>query len=151
MAHRAVTIATWSCAAFVALLLGLATASVWINPWDHYLSISQQFHIGIWGRGVDIRLVFFNDADYGPYRGSMISLDGNPPVDRAVYFGDTAGIYYRYFGVTDSSLWTLMLSIWYPIALLAILPVWHLLALSRGDKGKSPAANHHYEAGFVKR
>ena len=129
----------------VALLLGLSIASVWINPWDQYFSISRQFHIGIWGQGLDVRLVFFNDADYGPYRGSMISLDGDPPLDRAVYFGDTAGIYYRYFRVAGSSLWTLMLLIWYPIALFATLPACRLLALSRRSNGKSPAPNHRLQ------
>jgi hypothetical protein len=129
MAHQALIIATWICTAMLGLTLALPVAAIWINPWDHHLSLTSRFHVGVRGPGWNTRLVFFNDADYGPYRGSIIGVvddQGNtyPPLERAVYFGDTAGVYYRYFRWTDSSLWTLMVLIWYPAALFAILPAW---------------------------
>lgn len=120
-------------------MLGLAVYSLWMNPWDHRLSVGQHFHVSVWGGDWDIRLVFFNDADYGPYRGSTISVDGNPPLRRELYFGDTAGVYYRYFGLAGSALWTLMVSIWYPVALFSILPSWQLLRMSRVNSEKPPA------------
>ncbi|HUF62143.1 MAG TPA: hypothetical protein VMN36_08725 [Verrucomicrobiales bacterium] len=63
------------------------------QPLDHRLSISDGFHIGDWGGGWDVRLVFFNDAEYGPYRASIISVDGYPPLERELYFGDIAGAF----------------------------------------------------------
>ncbi|MDX1964038.1 MAG: hypothetical protein SFX18_12860 [Pirellulales bacterium] len=103
-----------------------------LDPWKNYLSISEEFHISIWGRGWDSRIVVFNDAEYGPYRGSIISLvdangnDLNPRV-REVAFGTYAGIYYRYFEWIDDTLWTFMLSMWYPIIVFAIIPLGHIL------------------------
>jgi hypothetical protein len=89
------------------------------NPWNHYLSFNDDFHVGVWGRGLDSRIVFFNDAEYGPYRGSIIGFsdaNGNiyPPLERVEAFGDSWGIYYRYFQWSDFTLWTLTVSLWYP-------------------------------------
>ena len=129
MAHRVLRISTCLSTALLAIAVALCIAGIWINPWDHRLSLSDTFHVAVWGREWDTRLVFFNDAEYGPYRGSIIALvddqgNGYPAFEREVRFGDTAGIYHRYFrwpgGVT---LWTFMLSLWYPIALFAILPL----------------------------
>ena len=79
------------------------------------------------GARIDSRLVLFNDAEYGPYRGSIIGLvdaDGSiyPPLEREESFGDSWGVYYRHFQWSDSTLWTLMVTLWYPIALFAIMP-----------------------------
>ena len=103
-----------------------------ISPWDHYLSFGDGSHVSVWGRGIDSRIVFFNDAEYGPYRGSIIGFrdaDGKvfPPLERAEAFGDSWGIYYRYFEWSDSKLWTLMVTLWYPIAFFAIMPSIGLL------------------------
>ncbi len=78
------------------------------------------------------RLVFFNDAEYGPYSGSIIGLvdeDGNiyPPLEREQAFGDSWGIYYRYFQRSGSTLWTLTVTLWYPIAVFAIMPFVSLM------------------------
>jgi hypothetical protein len=48
------------------------------------------------------RLVIFNNAEYGPYLGSTIQFQddkGNvyPRFDRQIAWGDTCGVYYRYF------------------------------------------------------
>ncbi|WP_077024285.1 hypothetical protein [Fuerstiella marisgermanici] len=56
---------------FLVLLSGYAT-----DPWHHRLSITRTFHVGVWNTGIDSRLVFFNDADHGPYRGSVVALAG---------------------------------------------------------------------------
>jgi len=105
-----------------------------LSPWEYRLSFGDSFHVGVWARGgLDSRIVFFNDAEYGPYRGSIIGLVGSngslyPPLDRDVRFGDTWGVYYRYFQRGGGTLWTLMVSLWYPIALFAILPASRLLS-----------------------
>lgn len=104
-----------------------------LSPWEYRLSFGDSFHVGVWARdGLDSRIVFFNDAGYGPCRGSIIGLvgsDGNvyPPRIREVYIGDTWGVYYRYFQWIDGTLWTLMVSLWYPIVFFAMLPVSRLL------------------------
>jgi hypothetical protein len=127
MARRTFKIVAWVSTGLFVTMLALAVASIWINPWDHHLSIGEDFHVSTWGRGWDIRVTVFNHADYGPYRGSMIGLvddQGNtyPPLEDEAYFGDTAGIYYRYFRWTNATLWTLMVSLWYFAALFAVLP-----------------------------
>ncbi|MEX0702389.1 MAG: hypothetical protein WD069_09865 [Planctomycetales bacterium] len=109
----------------IAVLLFLA--GYLLSPWDHFLSFSDDFHVGVWGRGLDSRIVFFNDVEYGPYCGSIIGLidaDGNvhPPREREEAFGDSWGIYYRYFQWPESTLWTLMVSLWYAVAVFAIMP-----------------------------
>ena len=111
------------------VLLGV-TVALWVaalnsNQWDHRLSLGNSFHIGVCGPGLDSRLVFFSDSEYGPYSGSIIQLNGSPPLERKIGFGDTLGIYYRYFRFPDGgpTLWTLMLSLWYPTILFVVLPI----------------------------
>lgn len=82
-----------------------------INPWDHYLSFGDKFHVSIWDLGGrDSRIAFFSNGEYGPYRGSMIGFVGadgklDPPLKRKEGFGDSWGIYYRLFEWHDASLW----------------------------------------------
>lgn len=131
MARRVVMIATWVCGVMLVFSLALAVSSIWINPQAHHLSLTQKCHVSVmWRGGLDSRISFFNNSDYGPYRGSIVGLvdeQGNvyPPMIREARFGDTAGIYYRYFQWSSGSvLWTLNVLIWYPAALFAILPAW---------------------------
>jgi hypothetical protein len=104
----------------VTLLLSALTFVV--DPWNHFVSLSSHVHIGVWRiRGDSLgRVMFFSDAHYGPYRGSLIDLEYGDvvvsPFDRRVEWGDTCGIYYRWFHRTDGkTLWTLALSLWYPL------------------------------------
>jgi len=81
---------------------------------------------------LDTRLAFFNDSEYGPYRGSIIGMldeDGNvqPPLEQQVGFGDTWGIYYRYFRWSFGTLWTLAFSLWYLVGVFCVLPLVWLL------------------------
>jgi len=101
-------------------------------------------------------LEIFNDSQYGPYSGSIIALsdDKHPPkavwdwrvsenygVGKEYIFdgkgaiqvtgtgADFPGIYYRHFQWPNTSqpLWTLMVSLWYPLFIFSILPsVWIL-------------------------
>lgn len=112
--------------------LVLELATFFTTPWDCSISIADDFHIGVWsGFAGDTlgRLVLFSDTESGPYHGSVIALRGadgelSPPLDRQVKWGDAYGIYYRYFRWSDGrSLWTLMVSLWYPLLLFAALPV----------------------------
>ena len=127
----------FSVASFASAVLAGGTLVLWLatfvtNPWDHHVSLTNRIHIGVWGGpGGDTlgRLVIFNDAEYGPYRGSIIQLgDGKgnlyPRFDRELVWGDSFGVYYRYFRWPDGrTLWTLMVSLWYPLLLFAVLPV----------------------------
>lgn len=132
MARRAFRIVTVASTVMLIITVLLFLAGYVSTPWDHYLSFSDDSHVGVWGHGVDSRIVFFNDTEYGPYRGSIIGIvdaDGNvhPPLEREEAFGDSWGIYYRYFEWSDSKLWTLMVALWYPIAIFAIMPSIRLL------------------------
>jgi hypothetical protein len=127
MAHRTFKIATVVSTMMLAISVLLFLVGYVVSPWDCHFSFNDDSHVGVWARGLDSRLVFFNDAEYGPYRGSIIGLvdaDGSiyPPLEREESFGDSWGIYYRHFQWSDSTLWTLMVTLWYPIALFAIMP-----------------------------
>lgn len=89
--------------------------------------------------GQNPRLVLFSDGEYGLYSGSIIALvaDGGKTAPRLKEssFGDVAGVYYRHFEWTDSgeTLWTLEISLWYPILLFAILPARSVIRLIRSS------------------
>jgi hypothetical protein len=92
------------------------------------VSFNDSFHVRLICQGFDARIAFFSDAEYGPYRGSLIGLqdsDGmlEPPLESQIVFGDSWGIYYRYFQWSDSRLWTLTLSLWYPVILFSTIPL----------------------------
>ena len=87
------------------------------DPREDRLSIGDSFHMGAYNG----RVSFFNVKEYGPYRGSTI---GSEPDERRE-FGDTLGIYYRYFRWADSGavLWTLSVSLVYPMIVFLMLPI----------------------------
>lgn len=145
MARRAFKIVTVVSTVLLAITVLLFLAGFVISPSDHYVSFNDDFHVGIWGGGLDSRIVFFNDAEYGPYHGSIIGLvhadgDVHPPLVREEAFGNSWGIYYRYFQWSDATLWTLAVTLWYPIAIFAITPL--LYALVRRCFLNSRRASH---------
>jgi hypothetical protein len=111
-------------------ILGLGLIIFSMSSTGHYISFTRDFHLCYWhGHNADIggRLAVFNDADYGPYSGSIISLsNGDRGADahdpQMIGFGDCLGIYYRYFRWPDrKALWTLMLSPLYPLIFFCLL------------------------------
>jgi hypothetical protein len=138
MARRALKIATVTSTALLAVTAVLFLAGYVFSPWEgQYVSLTKSAHVGVWGLGCDSRIVFFNDPD-GPYCGSIIGLvdsEGNvhPPLVRQRAFGDSWGIYYRYFRWSNATLWTLMVSLWYPLAMFAVMPMtrWFVTAVRR--------------------
>ncbi|WP_231742343.1 hypothetical protein, partial [Stieleria varia] len=144
VAHRTFKIATVFSTLMLAISILLFIVGYIVSPWDYHFSFSDDSHVGVWTRGLDSRLVFFNDAEYGPYRGSIIGLvdaDGNvyPPLEREEAFGDSWGIYYRYFKSSDSTIWTLMVTLWYPIVLFAIMPLVGLVCSAVGRSASNVA------------
>jgi len=113
----------------------------------HYISFSDSFHVAVSGSNI----VFFNDADSGPYIRGTITLhgnEGNYVRDRQWFWGsygflqerfvlkrgdvtteaftfmDLPGAYYRHFRFISphsSILWTLMVSFLYPLLLFEVL------------------------------
>ena len=115
------------------LLVGTAMLwvwSYWTDPRKECLSFSGDFHVAVRSG----RVSFFSDKEYGPYRGSIIALTSpERPAERIFAerrgFGDTAGIYYRYFRWADSGavLWTVSVSLVYPLIVFMLsptLPAW---------------------------
>lgn len=142
MDRRALKILTILSFALLMATVLLFISGYALSSWDHHVSFGDSCHIGVWNRGLDSRLVVFSDSDYGPYRGSIIGLvdaNGNvyPPLKRRAAYGDAWGIYYRYFQWADAKLWTLMVSLWYPIAILAIMPLVRFVCAS--FRGKTTA------------
>ena len=145
MTRRLIKFVTVLSTVLLVLTVLLFLAGFVINPWEHYLSIGDDFHVSFSARGLVSRIIFFNDAEYGPYRGSIIQLvddRGNafPKLKREEAFGDSWGIYYRYFewSRSGSRLWTLMVTLWYPIIIFATLP--SIRVLKRVALRNKPAA-----------
>jgi hypothetical protein len=117
----------------LALTVLLFVTGYVIGPWSPTLSLRHDFHLRVWNRGPNSRLVFFNDAEYGAYCGSIIGLVDADGVDRSLEreeWFDAWGIYYRFFQWPDYKLWTLMVTLWYPIVLFAFAPGLRLLYLT---------------------
>lgn len=129
MRKRVFNLACLVSAVLAVVILLLAAATSFVNPWDHRVSIGRHFHISVWDgfQGDAIgRIVFFNDAEGGPYRGSLIALEGESLEQLERVSFDWYGIYYRYFHWrAGDTLWTLMISLWYPLLLCLVLPsIW---------------------------
>ena len=151
MTHRPFNIASLASAAFALFAVALWLATFAVSPWDHRVSLTDRFHVSVWsGFSGDTlgRLVIFNDAKYGPYRGSIMAIGGegtheefsglrisdydfgritftnrNGTIDR-LRLCDLPGIYFRHFDIHDQAhtLWTIMISLWYPLVVFSILP-----------------------------
>jgi len=111
-----------------------------IDPRKQYVSLSPGCHVSVnlWGN-VDARLEVFNDANYGPYSGSITGVAGSPLNPTESAFGDSAGVYYRHFRYPNGAvLWTLSLSLVYPlVASMPLLLVWYLRRTNRQRRGFS--------------
>jgi hypothetical protein len=80
------------------------------------ITFTEHFHSGIFDGG----LWFYSDQL--PYHGSIIQLGDQPPILQKSGF-DCPGVYYRYFRFPTNTIWSVMISLWYPVVALAILPV----------------------------
>jgi hypothetical protein len=101
----------------------MGAACVRLDPRANALHITKRCHVGLthWREGP--RIVLFNDAQSGPYTGSIISMVGDPRPPTCTGFGDTAGIYIRIIRWPNGgSLWTVAVTLWYPVALAGIWP-----------------------------
>ncbi|QOV87379.1 hypothetical protein [Humisphaera borealis] len=108
-----------------------------IDPRKQFLSVSPDFHVSLGARGADARVKVFNDSTYGPYAGSIVGFAGDPNGPTTSGFGDFAGVYYRMIRWPNgSSLWTLSLSLFYPLLAASALPIaWRVRRWRRSRKG----------------
>lgn len=95
------------------LLTVVLLVSYRLDMTKHGLAVTPTFHVGFFEGGV----WFY--SDYWPYHGDIIAIER--PLKTSGL--DFPGIYYRYFRYPAST-WSLMVSLWYPILLSAILPVF---------------------------
>jgi hypothetical protein len=111
----------------ILLLLFLATCLFAgnVDPIKRHLSLSHGCHLSIDTSLFGPSFEIFNDADYGPYRGSIIEVTGPRHSLQVKATGFIfPGIYYRLFRWPNgTSLWTVSLSLVYPLLFSAILPV----------------------------
>ncbi len=119
----------WLCA----FLLSFA-----IDPDERRVSLAENLHVSLWKGSV----VIFSDGEYGPYRGSILYLvdeNGDSPFKpvQEIKWGETAGIYVRYFRWPDATLWTVWVSCLWPMGLCLIVPTAN--ALRRWWQGKQTA------------
>jgi hypothetical protein len=120
-----------SAIAFCLLVVVWLTASS-VDPRKKFVSLSTGCHLSVDARGADARLEVFNDATYGPYSGSIIGIAGDPNGPKVSGVGDVAGIYHRMIRWPNgTSLWTLSLSLIYPMVACTVLPVVWVIRRSR--------------------
>ena len=123
MGRRTLNVITVASAALLAVSILLFVGGWLFRPSDYHVSFGDSLHVGVTSVGwIDSRIAFFDNAKYGPCRGSLIGIVGEggvivPPLEHSVVFGDSFGIYYRDYEWPDSNLWTLKVSLWYPIVL----------------------------------
>jgi len=133
---RATSFATLLSTALLCLTGGITLVG-WLSTEQlHSFRITEGIHIGISGGSVGSRFVFYNNARYGPYTGSVVGLVGDDvPVQRG--FGDSLGVYYRHFFWPDHVVWTLAVTVWYPLVLFAIWPCRAALKMRRRARSES--------------
>lgn len=88
--------------------------------------LAQHFHVGVFDGGL-----WFHSQEL-PYRGSI--LGSVPPKTRGL---DLPGVYYRFFGFPEP-LWTLRLSLVYPLVATTVFPLIWVRRVWRGQH--NPAA-----------
>lgn len=111
--HRLVLASAIACGlALVALLV-----SHRLDVRRHGITVTSRFYVGFFSGGLWLY------SDQLPYQGSIIQVDGQPPLLRQSAF-DFSGIYYRYFHFPADTTWSLRVSLWYPVLLSAIAPVF---------------------------
>lgn len=113
----------------ISLLASFGCSVAWLasslGGWGEGLALTPQFHIGVFDSA---RSLYSHDL---PYRGSIVSIDGEPPI--LVQRGFAApGLYYRYLRFPSGVLWTFSISLGYPVGLFAILPgMWAIRRIAR--------------------
>ncbi len=133
MANRLFNVAAVLSATATALLVAAWVAGGFTDSSHQFLSIGSAFHVSVERKDADGRAFFFNDASHGPYRGSIISVSAPGTLNGPKRSGfDFAGVYYRRFLWPDGSvLWTLAISLMYPLFASAILPSAWVVRRSR--------------------
>lgn len=108
-----------------------------VDALTQFISLSDACHISLDARDMDARLVLFNDASYGPFLGSIISMAPGPNGAKVSGIGDVAGIYYRMIRWPNGDFhWTLSLSLVYPLVIAMVLPLIWLIRRSRRRGGR---------------
>lgn len=119
------------------------------DPWKKFVSLGSRFHASFSGRDENVRLVFFNLAVYGPCTGCTYSVSSpplangapapaNPNAPHSFESGEErAGVYYRCVTWPNGLvLWTLEVSLFYPLVLSAFLPsFWIVRNFRRTPRG----------------
>jgi hypothetical protein len=125
MSHRIFNALSLLSTILLACTIILWVWSFWADSRNDFLSVSDNCHIGFFDGHID----FFSDR-HGPYHGSVISLSSGEETAFSAFaerrgFGDTLGIYYRYFRWADSGivLWTLSVTLLYPMIVFLVLPI----------------------------
>jgi hypothetical protein len=110
--------------AIASVLCGLLTVALLVSyrldPWKACLGLTPDFYVGV----LDGDLWFCSTEL--PYHGSMLQIDGDPPILRESGL-DLPGVYYRSFRFPAGTLWSLGVDLRYLILPLVVFPsVWFI-------------------------
>jgi hypothetical protein len=115
------------------LLVLIIQADRFADPLKHHVSLSEGFHISLGGGGVH----YYSDKQYGPYRGSVIGLAGDPNSPNVTGFN--LPCYFRQLRWPNGHrMWTLFIPL--PLLLMpfGVLPLVWLVREIRSSRGKVP-------------
>jgi hypothetical protein len=105
------------------------------NSWTHFITLAPGLHLTLTTRDGGANLAFFNDGRLGPYLGGTLGITSkgsqHPTQIRDTQF-DAIGVYFRLIRwPSGPKIWTVTLSLWYPLALCAILPTMWIIRRRR--------------------
>ncbi|HTL17035.1 MAG TPA: hypothetical protein VL793_07350 [Patescibacteria group bacterium] len=97
------------------------------------IAVTSRFHVGVFDGG----LWFHSDSL--PYRGSVIAMSGSSSKAIRKKGFDLPGVYYRHFRfpLEPEPLWTLRLSLDYPLVVSAIFPLLWLNQVLRARRKRA--------------
>ncbi len=128
-----------------ACILSLWLASAFVDLSAYRISFTQQLHACLSHiDGAMPRLVLFNDAAYGPYRGSIASIgvSSSEFPQQVIGWGDCLGVYFRHLSSANGRTpWTLAVSLWYPVLLVSAIFALRICANLRGSISRLPPSN----------
>ena len=82
------------------------------------VTLTNNFHAGVWNQGLDLRLVFLNGDQYDP---DTLESHYSGNIEKSFYFSTLPGIYYRYILTDLDTHWVCLFSPWYLVGIFAFL------------------------------
>jgi hypothetical protein len=140
MTGRLLNYITFASAILAGCTLILYLTESHLNPWDHRISITPEFHVGVMHDFTRSSLAIFNSAEFGPIFNAVTGIADSEGKVHLVVAQDVGwqfgGIYYRYIQRRDGIIfWTLAVNVGYPLLLFTVLPAAWIYRCAKRQRG----------------